>query len=67
MPNTKGFKNSTDSEPDFINDEGVKWWLDKSTTDYAQRKDINGNTLDTMRITEVHKIHKNCPLEDSNK
>ena len=27
-------------EPDFINDEGTKWWVDKSTTKYAQQKDI---------------------------
>lgn len=40
--------NITDTEPDFINEEGVKWWVDKSTTDYAQRKDSKGITLDII-------------------
>ena len=25
-------------EPDFINDDGVKWWLHKSLTEYAFSK-----------------------------
>ena len=25
----------TDNEPDFINEEGVKWWVDKGLTEYA--------------------------------
>ena len=33
-------------EPDYVNDEGTKWWLDKSTTDWAQRKDAHGTSLD---------------------
>jgi hypothetical protein len=33
-------------EPDFINDEGFKWWLDKGTTKYAMRENANGTTLD---------------------
>ena len=31
----------TDKEPDFINEEGVKWWLDKSLTQYANQGDIS--------------------------
>ncbi len=35
-------------EPDFINEKGVKWWFDESTTKYAQRPDVNGITLDVV-------------------
>lgn len=33
-------------EPDFINDTGIKWWLDKETTHYAKRENHNGTKLD---------------------
>ena len=33
-------------DPDFINDEGVRWWLDKGLTDYAQKEDQFGTKLD---------------------
>ena len=26
--------------PDFVNDEGVKWWADKSATDYAKTRGV---------------------------
>lgn len=26
-----------DKEPDFINSEGIKWWLDKNLTNYARK------------------------------
>lgn len=32
--------------PDFINERGVKWWLDKSLTRYAERADHNGTKLE---------------------
>jgi len=35
----------TMQEPDFINDEGFKWWKDKNITDYARREDSFGTTL----------------------
>ena len=35
-----------DKKPDFINEIGVKWWLDDSITKYAQREDMHGTTLD---------------------
>jgi len=31
--------------PDHVNDLGVKWWLDKETTGYAQKPDIHGVSL----------------------
>ena len=34
-----------DKEPDFINDEGTKWWIDKVTTQYAQKEDSQGTKL----------------------
>ncbi len=35
-------------EPDFVNEEGTKWWKDKSTTDWAQREDQFGTSLDMI-------------------
>jgi hypothetical protein len=29
-------------EPDFVNAEGVKWWVDEVSTQYAQRKGLAG-------------------------
>ena len=37
-----------DSKPDFVNELGVKWWRDDTTTDYAQRPDAQGTTLDVV-------------------
>lgn len=30
-----------DREPDFINEEGVKWWINKRLTEYAEEKGLN--------------------------
>lgn len=27
-----------DQKPDFVNDEGVKWWIDKHESHYARHK-----------------------------
>jgi len=35
-----------DREPDFVNEKGVKWWLDKAISDYAQKADQNGIKVD---------------------
>lgn len=32
-------------EPDFVNPEGTKWWKAKTITDYAQKEDKHGTTL----------------------
>ena len=32
-------------KPNFINEQGVKYWLDQSTSDYANRADIYGTRL----------------------
>lgn len=33
-------------EPDFVNELGVKWWLDEGTTGYARNPDHTGTVLD---------------------
>lgn len=35
------FKSISESQPDFVNDLGTKWWLDKDTIFWASRGDIN--------------------------
>jgi hypothetical protein len=35
-------------EPDFINELGVKWWKDDSTTKYAQSPDTFGTRLEAF-------------------
>jgi len=37
--------NEWEREPDFINDEGFKWWKEDSITDYARREDQFGTVL----------------------
>ena len=37
-----------DGEPDAVNEIGVKWWKDTSTTNYAQREDRFGTSLDAV-------------------
>lgn len=32
-------------KPQFINKDGVKWWFDKSTTDYAQSRKLKDATV----------------------
>jgi len=40
--------NPFDTEPDYINELGTKWWLDKDITKYAQKPDRNGIILDAI-------------------
>lgn len=35
-------------EPEFVNELGVKWWRDPSTTQYAQKPDKHGITLQVV-------------------
>lgn len=37
-----------DTEPDFVNELGVKWWQDRHTTEYAQAKDAHGTSLEAI-------------------
>jgi hypothetical protein len=36
--------------PDFVNEKGIKWWLDKSSTDYAQKENIRGTRLPGVQV-----------------
>lgn len=36
---------SLNDEPDFINEQGVKWWRLPTSTHYAQRPDAHGTKL----------------------
>ena len=36
------------TEPDFVNDQGVKWWKDKGTTQYAESKGVKAESYRVM-------------------
>ena len=40
-------------QPDFVNEEGVKWWKDEDLTDYARRKDVHGTRLEHIVVWQV--------------
>lgn len=42
------FLNPYDNTPDFVNELGTKWWRDESMTNWAQKKDLHGTTLDMV-------------------
>lgn len=42
------FLNLFKGEPEFVNELGVKWWRDTDTTEYAQKEDRNGISLDVV-------------------
>lgn len=44
-----------DKTPDVINEECVKWWLDKDCTQYAKDKDIHGISLPKVLVYAVEK------------
>lgn len=35
-----------ETNPDFINTEGTKWWIEKDSTNYAQKENSKGISLD---------------------
>lgn len=37
-----------DTEPEFVNELGVKWWKDDYMTEYAQKPDRSGTVLDAV-------------------
>lgn len=57
-----------DEPPTFVNDIGVKWWLDTSSTNYAQRPDYYGTTLPniTAWIVQTSNGYTTRCLTDSN-
>lgn len=51
--------------PDFVNEKGVKWFLDKDLTRYCEREDTNGVKLDMkVFIVETLDGHKTRMLID---
>lgn len=36
------------SPPDFVNEEGIKWWFDEDTTQWAKNEDLSGVSLDIV-------------------
>jgi hypothetical protein len=34
-----------DTEPDFVNELGIRWWKDSATTEYARNPDAAGTVL----------------------
>ena len=56
-----------DEDPIFINEEGVKWWIDESTTKYAQKEDKHGTKLDAVcYVTEEPNGRKTRVLVSKN-
>lgn len=41
--------------PDFINELGVKWWLDVDTTEYARKSDSFGTQLLEVTVFFIEK------------
>jgi len=37
--------NDENAKPFFTNEEGVEWWVDKDTTEWAHREDSQGTSL----------------------
>jgi len=57
-----------DSKPDFINEEGTKWWLDKDLTSYAKSKDLDlvcwiTETKDGAKTRVL--VDKDVPIHDT--
>lgn len=42
--------NYEDRTPDFVNEIGVKWWLDSLLTEYARKPNANDITLDDVTV-----------------
>jgi len=47
---------SFDNEPDFVNDEGTKWWMNKLSTDYATSPDSNDIKLPDHAVWYVERL-----------
>jgi hypothetical protein len=56
-------------KPDFINDQGVKWWMDRVTTEYARKPNAAGKALLTAIAWKVEESNgkKSFLLTDGDK
>ena len=43
--------NLKENEPDFVNEEGTKWWKERYLTDWAQNPDMFNTTLPMVAYT----------------
>lgn len=46
-------------EPDFVNPEGVKWWIDKSLTEWATKPNIKGTRLPNVVSYVIEELNGN--------
>lgn len=51
--------NIFETKPDFVNGIGIKWWLDKSCTEYAQEEDLHGISLPNVRVYDIEETNGN--------
>ena len=53
-------------KPDFINDGGTKWWIDKIATQYAREKDLFDIQLPTITCfrTELDNGYRSFVIVD---
>ena len=58
------FDNIFETKPDYINEQGVKWWYDKKITKYAEELGLHGVFV---FFTEETNGDKNRVIIDRNK
>ncbi|QBX06560.1 hypothetical protein H1O16_gp147 [Burkholderia phage BcepSaruman] len=44
------FMNLRNTEPMFINEQGVKWWIEQVATQYARKPNVNGTKLEDVVV-----------------
>ena len=47
------------NKPDFINPQGIKWWLDKTLSDYANKPNQFGICLENWKVFVVEEKNGN--------
>lgn len=56
----------TNSKPDAVNEKGIKFWLDRSLTDYAKRKGVTDIQVLLAMFPNGHTewviVRENCPI-----
>ena len=56
----------TDKKPDFVNNTGFKWWLDKNLSRHAKTPNVNGTTLDyqVFRVEHPNGVRNGVILDE---
>ena len=56
--------------PDFINAQGVKWWIDEDTKRYADNKNVEGDfwvvELPSGEVNRIMTVNGNVVFETKN-